>query len=397
MSVRCRASRRVSVPRPRQQGLALLVAMLLLVFVGLSLFVSKLTAGVADATRREKTSEALNEARQALVAYAVTYPDRFLGQGPGRLPCPDADGDGNADAPCGPNAIGRLPWVTLGTADLVDANGERLWYAVSDNFRASAPAVPLNSSTPGQLSLDAVGDKAAIIIAPGASLNGQARNLAPGATANYMETDNADGDTSFVSVDAGDFNDQLVAISRVDLMQSVERRVARDIVLALRRYYNNRGYFPFAARVGTSAAQQYGVNNLRQGFLPLAVPGGAAVNPSLDPVVDTLPAWVVPNQWDQLTYYAVADGCTSANMNCGGAGRLRVGNLTTVLAMTALAGSAISNTNCAGAALANQVRPSASVCDYLDDAENTDGDDVFSATNLRVASIYNDRIAVTLP
>lgn len=374
-----------------------MLAMVLLVFVGLSLFVSKLTAGVADSTRREKTRSALLEAKQALVAFAVTYPDRVIGQGPGRLPCPDTNGDGLGEAACGPNAIGRLPWLTLGVSDLVDASGERLWYAVSNNFRENPPAVPLNSLTPGQLSLDGVADSAAIIIAPGAGLAGQARNVAPGVTANFLEGDNADGDTNFVSVDAGDFNDEVLAVTRQEVMQAVERRVARDIILAMRRYYNGRGFFPFAAQLGTFGVQQYGVNNLRQGFLPLVVPGGAAVNPSPDPIVDTLPAWVVPNSWDQLTYYSVADGCTSANMNCSGAGRLRVGNLTTVLAMAAVAGAAISNTNCAGVPLANQARPSASVCDYLDDSENTDGDDVFSATNIKVASIYNDHIAVTVP
>ena len=63
--------------------------------------------------------------------------------GPGYLPCPDLDDDGWAESTCGSQngdsgqaqRLGRLPWKTLGLADLRDGSGERLWYAVSSKYK----------------------------------------------------------------------------------------------------------------------------------------------------------------------------------------------------------------------------------------------------------------------
>jgi hypothetical protein len=63
--------------------------------------------------------------------------------GPGYLPCPDLDDDGWAEPTCGSQngesgqseRLGRLPWKTLGLADLRDGHGERLWYAVSSKYK----------------------------------------------------------------------------------------------------------------------------------------------------------------------------------------------------------------------------------------------------------------------
>src|SRR5215470_15938884 len=150
--------------------------------------------------RDEATQAALKQAKEALIGYAALRPTR-----PGALPCPDLDDNGiaggnhpdygnnselfpggihggtNCDTPG--KRIGRLPWRTLGLPDLRDSSGERLWYAMSDNFRNIG--TPINSDTPGQLTVTGIAPASnviAIIFAPGATLAGQDRSA--GANAN---------------------------------------------------------------------------------------------------------------------------------------------------------------------------------------------------------------------
>ena len=126
----------------RQRGTLLLLA-LVLVLAGIAATITLQLAAAGGAARRERVSEmALAEAREALVAYAVDRPINAV-VGPGYLPCPDLDNDGWAEPTCGSlsgdtgqeQRLGRLPWKTLGLADLRDGYGERLWYAVSSKYK----------------------------------------------------------------------------------------------------------------------------------------------------------------------------------------------------------------------------------------------------------------------
>ena len=105
---------------------------------------------------------ALQQAKEALIGYAATYRDTHPGEVFGYLPCPDADGDGNAEAPntdsnCGAAnqvVVGLLPYKTLGLSDLRDASGECLWYAVSPGYKAGMNKVePMNWDTRGQIKI----------------------------------------------------------------------------------------------------------------------------------------------------------------------------------------------------------------------------------------------------
>lgn len=125
--------------RTREAGMSLVLAALAFFVAGALLL---LHAGASPARRDEVTARALGQAREALLAYAA---DRPVGSvvGPGFLPCPDLDDDGWAEPVCGSLAgdrgqeerLGRLPWKTLGLADLRDGHGERLWYAVSTRYK----------------------------------------------------------------------------------------------------------------------------------------------------------------------------------------------------------------------------------------------------------------------
>ncbi|MCZ6526521.1 MAG: hypothetical protein O6928_08230, partial [Gammaproteobacteria bacterium] len=143
--------------------------------------------------------------------------------------------------------IGRLPFRILGLADIRDSNGERLWYAVSDNFRntQSNDAV-INSDTPGRLTVDGMGDVVAVIIAPGIPVTGQDSRPSDNDSSEYLEGDNAtDDDQSFVSTAGGEFNDRLITITRSELMRQVEIRVLAEVRAVLSQYNNVYGAYPW--------------------------------------------------------------------------------------------------------------------------------------------------------
>jgi hypothetical protein len=194
------ASLRRVPSRMWQQGQAAII-LLFLVGLGVVALVYGLATPAKESIERDKkTAAALAQAKEALLGFAAGI-DLSAGGAPrpGDLPCPDLDNDGTADTPCAGSAVGRLPWQRLGLPDLRDGDGERLWYAVSSNFKnnprttCNPPAQTagcLNSDTRGTINLrDRAGNVAsngndawgsfnpsaviAVIIAPGAVLQRQ--------------------------------------------------------------------------------------------------------------------------------------------------------------------------------------------------------------------------------
>ncbi len=134
----------------RQRGQAVLLAVILLA-IGITALVYNLaTPGRTDIAKDKVTAAALEQAKAALIGYALSVnlsTDRL-----GDLPCPDTNDSGTPDAPCTTpvSRIGRLPWKTLGLPDLRDGDGERLWYAVSTNFKKNyPPPSPPTCTSPG--------------------------------------------------------------------------------------------------------------------------------------------------------------------------------------------------------------------------------------------------------
>lgn len=258
-----------SVKFKSQQGAAMLIFMLILISASSYALVNKLNSASKLYTRQQQSSDVLAEAKQALISYAVTYPDRVNADfGPGYLPCPDRNNDGSTDAgACASTSnttIGRLPWVTLRLNDLRDSSGQRLWYVLSDNYRNNPKLEPLNSETAGQLDFDIdadgdidnndVDDIVAIIIAPGEPIvtgAGVDQNRDPSETnivneiGQYLEGDNADFDTGFVDSSANNVNDRLVYITRSELMQHVEKRVLGEVNDILSNYFSTHGAYPW--------------------------------------------------------------------------------------------------------------------------------------------------------
>ena len=79
--------------RRNEQGLAVLLALLMALSVMAAFFGWQLSTIAAPRQRDRMSDRALAEAREALIAYAVDRPIN-ASVGPGYLPCPDLDDDG---------------------------------------------------------------------------------------------------------------------------------------------------------------------------------------------------------------------------------------------------------------------------------------------------------------
>jgi hypothetical protein len=235
----------------RQRGVALIMLLMLVVTASAFVMLSALNNRASRETaQRLVTAEALGQARRALIGYAVGYADgvHTPDKGPGRLPCPDllggsdqgvAESTGDCRA-ASDRETGLLPYRTLGLTTLADGSGAPLWYAVSENFR-SMVTTPVNSDAAGAFSVDGIDDVAAVIIAPGAALSGQARGSANAYTAGaWLEGDNATlGDNRYTRLASAANNDTVMVITRGELMAEVTKVVAREVGLALGNYYND--------------------------------------------------------------------------------------------------------------------------------------------------------------
>jgi type II secretory pathway pseudopilin PulG len=345
--------------RRRERGVALLFVLLVLMLAMAGVLLAHLESAQARlrVQRDEQTTAALAEARAALIAYALSNPDA-----PGQLPYPDRDGDANFDgeSDCvntgttvtATHLIGRFPIVgqlsTSGCAslqdqrldlDLRDGDGERLWYAVApyllfngESYELPPGGTPVGTrintglaDVPGAVTppfpatssgwlvvYDAQGNVlsnrvAAVIIAPGAALEGQGgRNAATPDADQYLdEVDvggtlyrNHDTDRVFISYPHSDttaapgdlFNDRLVYITVDELMPKVEQRVLAEVSMALNRWRTagsggvpGNGRFPWLSPVANVLVDDpvdpwkfSGVPGTRAGYLPFIdvdVPG----------------------------------------------------------------------------------------------------------------------------
>lgn len=309
--------------RSDHRGFIAIVLIAVICTAGATWFATSLGANAVNNERERKISAVLARAKQGLLGRATV--DVSL---PGSLPCPDlvthiagnVPDDGIADLFAGtncPSYVGRLPWRTLGLPDLRDPDGERLWYALSPNFRDYASHVLINDTTAGTLSISGsstLNNVVAVVFAPGAPLGSQARNSAANHNnvANYLEGANASGGPAFVSQTAdANFNDRLITITVADLISFVERRVANEITVGLNRYFLAASMLPNPALVTDFACQPHGDPDLClpspttvPGFLPRNLSPGAGWPGT------TFPGWFNSN-WRTSVGYTVAPECTS--------------------------------------------------------------------------------------
>jgi hypothetical protein len=237
----------------RPQRGAVLLVMIVMLIIGLAAaLVGSLSVSGIKTARQAASSTALAQAKEALIAYAVHRSNR-----PGELPCPDTIGDGSASYGSGCSSyVGYLPWKDLGLPELRDGAGEKLWYALSTNFYAGN-SVNIDSDTQGQLSITGktnMSNVVAIIFAPGTPLCGQTH--ATSSLDQYLEamssvTATTASDKTFSDdCSASPYNDQMLAITADQILQPVEKRIAREAKACLESYSSaSGGKYPWAAVV----------------------------------------------------------------------------------------------------------------------------------------------------
>jgi len=279
-----------------QGGFALLIFVLMLLSMAGVIGTNYLNKSLLEIKKKKlnDNQQVLEIAKFALLQYAYNYPDFSpTNGGPGRLPCPDDDNDGNAEIVlnCGSGTagftmIGRFPYLQTGlnVEDLRDSSGSRLWYAVSHNFSwvKGAPNI-INATSEGTISLSDVtgsiindssadgGGIVAVIIAPGEQITRYepaaytqvrttvAEQVDP---RNYLEIafgiDNTtfefgDRDTATGVDDVNGFikgpvydsnrraiisNDQFITITREEITKFALKRVVDEIPSVLSDYQN---------------------------------------------------------------------------------------------------------------------------------------------------------------
>lgn len=248
----------------------------LVVLVSAYLIVNALSRTNAELTntREQRNMNTLLQAKAALIAYAASeqwqlYKGQSIDQ-PGALPCPDQDDDGDGDCfgSATSSMIGRLPWKTIGADDLRDSTGERVWYALSHNFRKNpcpgTGCTTINSDTQGQLTITGTAPASnvvAIVFAPGLPIQGQNRTTGHNNAAAYLEAFNLSDPVNYIFTSnaspSDTLNDRLVAITQADLMAAVEpvvaARIERDVKPYLQSQFTQWGGFPFPAKFAPDA------------------------------------------------------------------------------------------------------------------------------------------------
>lgn len=308
-----------------QSGVALLSFVLLLSLATTAVIITALDVGQWEWRRGEVSYRALNEAKLALLGYAVQNDTT-----PGTFPCPDTNNDGDTTESISTCKayIGWLPWKKLALPPLIDGAGQCLWYAITPNFRetisvASRLSKPINLTSTGSLKI--VGSNnvvladgvIAVIFAPNRALLAQQRgNTAnagcPGdsdvsAAMNYLDSsggvNNATGNVSLenytfkVSSPNVTFNDQLLYIKPSELYPLLRKRIIKEIIGnkdvaqgLVKAYNKSSNQYPCPA-TATDYKAATSCSNGTLGLVPV------------DGLTLALKAWLINNGWlSQLRY-----------------------------------------------------------------------------------------------
>ena len=382
-----------------------MVMLVIMVMGALTFLISSLSSSALKNARQEKTTAALAGAKEALIAYALSSENFGNGTArPGNFPCPDTDAPsptnlnyGVGESSCAAGAIGRLPWKTLGLPELLDGEGEPLWYALSGNFRKIMGVI--NSDTRGTLLiynrdgstlLTPSGSEAvAIVFAPGGIVGNQQRNTTADKTtaSNYLDAANSRNNATingpFIAADKSDsFNDRLMIIRTRDFIPTIEKRVAKELKTILENYRAANGVYPYPAPFSSCKNNTTCVSdpNICRGRLPYTAQpvdwGGSYALP----ITAGASPWFIANQWYLVTYYSAGTsrlatappGC-SASLNVSG---------NSTAALFFMPGTPLGSVT--------RTYPNNNLSWYLEDAENQNMDDNY----INPTSNSNDQLYV---
>lgn len=252
-----------------------MVMLVILIIGATAMLVSSLNSAAPQLARGMSSTNALAQAKEALIGYAITYSNTHTNVN-GFLPCPDqgqnSTQDGTANSTCAItdiSAIGKLPWKSLGLQPLRDGSSECLWYAVSGTYKNSPDTDLMNWDNNGLFQImapdgvnflagsSAENQPVAVIFAPGSPIGAQSRTPATNApscggnytASNYLDNDTIHGInnavtsttantvTQFVNGSVKDssgteiVNDRLLFITREELFNAIKKR--NDLTLSI--------------------------------------------------------------------------------------------------------------------------------------------------------------------
>lgn len=255
----------------KQSGFIVLMTMMMLLVGAMVWFTSSQYYKSVDMKvfMDERNTQQLEKVKERMLAYAVLHPEIYsdltLQPGVGYFPCPDIDGDGDSDGPCGSSGgtnllyvLGKVPdKISTRNITFLDSSfdSDLFWYAVDSRFVASSSIyafspsqrfAPLNSSRDPADTPDNVDDASANSVPP-MTLDGRDQivmvlfyagqplagdNRPSNNVADYLEQPTINNGYSINFVSAGNnpdsFNDYVIAITRQEWEAAVLARIARD-------------------------------------------------------------------------------------------------------------------------------------------------------------------------
>ena len=358
--------------------------MMMILITGAAMALMSGTKSLSGLQKKARiTNQALNDGKEALIAWSITHADTTPGPfaRPGELPCPDFNNDGIAETFCTAGQLGRLPWKTIGISPLEDAQRERLWYAVGDGFRtANLDSTGINSDQPGRLSLyDNTGSLitplgqrlAAVIISPGDPLEGQLGRPSSLA-ADYLEAalghDNRTVGGPFITGPVRDteglvhLNDMIIGIPASELVAAAERRALSEAHRALLAYMAaNSNKAPNPAAPSNPAC----LGPVANVAAPTTCPSDATRcfgRLPEDVLAPYAAPWFIANGWGRVMPYAVRSdiAVNTSGIDCT---LMLTMNGSSMQWIVLSPGSPLSTPP----GPLNQTRPSLSLLDYLED------------------------------
>ncbi len=329
----------------RSRGIALLVMLAMILVAFTTIAISRLSQNSAEQKARAKTTQALIQSRDAIMAYAVARDAVAVPlQPPGTLPCPDTDGDGLSN-PVGTgtctNRRGLVPFVTLGITQPFDGASAPIWYVVPSEYSGN-PSNPHNSNRNSTLLLNGQAI-AFLLLAPNSPVAGQNwpalqpyRNPLATTYAQFLEGLNAGANpTNYSDIYIAAQNDQVLSVSLDYFWTNVEGRVLRELSSLLNAYRANCGIYPWPAPYSSfnsnnsdpatpPAIKTYEGRVPLQNVLPsawgMACPAPATVSAPAAP-----PNWIF-NHWGNMIYYAICRSPIATPTNPPATSCLQLGN-----------------------------------------------------------------------
>ncbi len=363
----------------KQNGAALLIMMLVLILTASTFMIARFDNRSIEIERDKKTAAALAEAKQALIAYSQNeFFKKPCSAGkkcarPGDLPCPALDNSGKSEPSCGDEEgssgqdkrLGLFPWKTLGVGDLRDGYGERLWYAVSNNYKNNTKKIPLNIDTLGTISLRDASGKiiydgsksnglAALLISAGPPIKSQKREMVTQLDVNnYLDTFSIESNAGFIDGTNNGFikgpifdledrvivNDKFLEIKTADINTAIIKVILLEAKNELLNYYcgyekfnhltlkcldinvgNKRFPMPAAELDSECHVERiYDGKCLENSNVNFGI---FAANPSqgwgsvsiLDGYVDG--NWFQQNNWRKIIRYYISNSCSTNYENC---------------------------------------------------------------------------------